>query len=80
MSGGYFDYKQNYIKYIKEELDDLDDYQIPEGDNKVLDDINKLKILLNKTYVRVQRLDYLLSGDDSLETYHKRLQGDLYTT
>ena len=33
--------------------------------------------ILNKAFVYVNRIDWLLSGDDGEETFHKRLKEDL---
>ena len=77
MSGGRFNYEQDGIQVAIEELK-----QLPLDELEGLDAITQsnyyaLLAELKKCYVHTQRLDWLLSGDDGQETYHKRLTEDL---
>ena len=49
-----------------------DDYS-----KETLDEFRKGLDILNKAYIYAQRIDWLLSGDDGEESFHKRLKEDL---
>ena len=77
MSGGRFNYEQDGIQVAIEELE-----QLPLDELEGLDAIaqsNYFALIaeLKKCHVHMQRLDWLLSGDDGQETYHKQLADDL---
>ena len=77
MSGGRFNYEQDGIQVVIEELE-----QLPLDELEGLDAIaqsNYFALIaeLKKCHVHMQRLDWLLSGDDGQKTYHKRLAEDL---
>lgn len=82
MSGGHFDYRQNQIKYI---ADDLEKFLLEKIDNDYFDENNPSVInelfeglkALRKAYVYAQRIDWLISGDDSETTFLNRLTEDL---
>ena len=44
---------------------------------ETLDEFRKGLDILNKAYIYAQRIDWLLSGDDGEESFHKRLKEDL---
>lgn len=78
MSGGHFNYDQYRIDSIAESIesyiyDNNDDRYTPE----TLDKFREAVVLLRKASVYAQRIDWLLSGDDSEESFHKRLDNDL---
>lgn len=75
MSGGHFDYDQNRISNIVVHIEDLiykDSYK-PETIERFKQAVIALKI----AYVFAQRIDWLVSGDDGEEDFHKRLLKDL---
>ena len=74
MSGGYFEYNQFRINDIIEQLECIDNHEIPDD---IKSDITLLIARLKEGSVRVQRLDWFLSGDDSAESYRSRLQSEL---
>ena len=74
MSGGYWSYGQHHIANIVEELEDTDTQEL---DCIMEGNLYALIAELDKCAVHMQRLDWYLSGDDSKETYHKRLEEDL---
>ena len=89
MSGGTFDYNQYAIKSIAEDIealiknkgvyindDETYDYKLSD---ETLQEFQNALDILNKAYVYAQRIDWLLSDDDSEETFHKRLKEDLET-
>lgn len=80
MSGGAFDYAQytmgNIASQIEEMLASDDDYY------KTLSDETKAKfkeavLMLKKSEAMVQRIDWLVSGDDGEETFHRRWTEEL---
>lgn len=76
MSGGYFYYDQNRIKYVVERLES---YLAEDNDyskatvEKMHDGLEALRI----AYIYAQRIDWLLSGDDGEESFHERLDEEL---
>ena len=75
MSGGHFDYNQSYISSIADDLESSlkDDSFSPE----TLLEFRKGYNLLRLAYVYAQRIDWLLSGDDGEDNFHRRLKQDL---
>ena len=75
MSGGAFDYKQFYIRLIAEDIEseiDRRDYS-----DEVIEKFKEAVRILNKAEIYAQRIDWLLSGDDSEESFIKTLKEDL---
>lgn len=87
MSGGFFDYKQYQIDQSADELqsyidiylcDHTDDSSYkPEFSSETWLKFAECIILLRKAAILLHRIDWLISGDDSEETFHKRLEEDL---
>ena len=89
MSGGHFDYRQiqmwsmaEEIKELVESNDDqtLDEFGYPRGRGYSSETIEKFKEAYNltvKAYIYAQRIDWLVSGDDGEDDFHKRLKEDL---
>ena len=71
MSGGHFDYNQHKIFEIKENIDEL----IKENDysEETMEIFRQTADLLSICYVLVKRIDWLVSGDDGEDTFHKRI-------
>jgi len=79
MSGGYFDYKQHEITDIADSVEQLildnestyeDEYNDSKGRNygpKVITAFMEGLVALRVAQVYAQRIDYLLTGDDSEE-------------
>jgi hypothetical protein len=77
MSGGHFDYNQNRILYIIEDIESLFNGDVRYGPETMVEfgeAIRALKI----AYVYAQRIDWLVSGDDGEDTFHERLKENLY--
>jgi hypothetical protein len=77
MSGGFFNYHQYQIEEIADQIDTL-----ANGRDFEYNDYTRAKFLeavtwLKRASVFVNRIDWLLSGDDGEETFHKRLAEDL---
>lgn len=76
MSGGHFDYKQYQLEYMKDQIEDL----IHNNENYSVETIKKFEEAiqyLNLAFHYVHRIDWLVSGDDSEESFHSRLKEDL---
>ena len=74
MSGGHFNYNQQYIEDI------ANDIQVYLGQGFSQETLTKFKeavYILRKAEIMAQRIDWLLSGDDGEETFHKRWKEDL---
>lgn len=89
MSGGHFDYNQYKIQYMIDEIEHLilnnENEELNQWGDKIGSFYSKETItefkaaiaLLKVTYVFAQRIDWLVSGDDSEENFHRRLKEDL---
>lgn len=89
MSGGAFDYDHyrisNIIDIIEDEIYHNDSKELNDwGDTRghyyseeTIEEFNKGVELLKKAQVYAHRIDYLISGDDGEESFHKRLKLDL---
>jgi len=86
MSGGYFNYDQCRIGQIAESIDriarqenhqiDCDDFQF-DFNEKTLVEFRNAVIFLKLAQIYAHRIDWLVSGDDGEDTFHKRLAEDL---
>jgi hypothetical protein len=76
MSGGYFDYEQcrmqNTANRLASVIETNDEYS-----KETLAEFHKGLVMLMAAAVYLERIDFLLCGDDSEETFHKRLKEDL---
>lgn len=89
MSGGHFDYDQYRIDQIAEDIsqiirnnknEELDEWGSKKGyffPDEVIEEFKKAVQILDTAYVYVQRIDYLLSGDDGEDSFHSRLEEEL---
>ena len=89
MSGGTFDYQQYLMAQIADGIredilrnDDstVDEYGQVRGNHfseETLAEFIKGEMLLRKALVYVNRIDYLLAGDDGEESFHRRLKEEL---
>jgi hypothetical protein len=82
MSGGRFDYDQYKIGQIAEDIqeiierfpEELYHYKYPDN---VIEKFKEAVDILKKAEIYAERIDWLLSGDDSEESFFKRLEEDL---
>lgn len=82
MSGGHFDYKQFAISDIAESLDKAirnnkikDEYGFCRDLSKeTIKEFKKVYLRLNRVKKEVMCIDWLLSGDDSEETYLQKVK------
>jgi len=89
MSGGHFNYTQYTISEIANEVEQLiltndSDEKNEWGDTigrhyspETIEEFKKGRIILRQAYEYAQRIDWLVSGDDSEDWFHKRLKHDL---
>lgn len=89
MSGGHFDYRQFQIDLIADEIKHLietndfiliDHFGDKGGRNyskETMDCFQDALVALRKASLYTQRIDWLVSGDDSEETFHTRLKQEL---
>ena len=79
MSGGYFSHAQFSILNIAENLESA--IMFAKGawafSPETVAEMEQTLRLLKHTYIRVHRIDYLLSGDDGEDTFHERLKQEL---
>ena len=84
MSGGHFDYNQWKISQIADDIEQLIESNDDETLNRFGDKrgygytpetIERFKVAvstLRKAYKMAQRIDWLVSGDDGEESFHRR--------
>jgi hypothetical protein len=88
MSGGRFDYLQyritEIIDGIEQEIRDNNVeprkeycFELNNFKEETINEFKKGIELLKKAQIYAQRIDWLLSGDDSEESFHQRLSEDL---
>jgi len=77
MSGGHFDYVQYRIEEVADQLFEESvrlDFPYSHDTRKIF---YKTVAKLKAASVLLNRIDWLLSGDDGEETFHERLREDL---
>ena len=83
MSGGHFNYKQYQLGYMADEIEELilknecGDTIDHHYEKDTIIEFMKAVELLRKAQVYMQRIDWLVSGDDGEDSFHKRLANDL---
>lgn len=89
MSGGHFNYKQYDLGYIADAIEqfirdndstEVDQYGSKKGrqfSNDTLNTFEQAIYFLKVAQIYAHRIDWLVSGDDSEESFHERLQEDL---
>ena len=87
MSGGHFDYVQYRITTAAEQVAELirevenaveDEYGYKrEYEPETVEKFRECETLLKKAAVLLHRVDWLVSGDDGEDDFHRRLKEDL---
>mgnify|MGYP001578034091 FL=1 len=86
MSGGYFDYNQYRLHDIANEIlrvienNDKDTWDNIPGthySSNTLKNFQETTETLNRAETMVERIDYLLSGDDSEDSFHEQWKKEL---
>jgi len=78
MSGGHFDYMQDRLNGVVDEMENLlskpDNFGLSEyAIGKIKEAIKNVKI----AQIYIHRVDWYISGDDAEETFKERLEKDL---
>jgi len=76
MSGGYFAYEQCRMQNMADRLASVIETN-DEFSKETLAEFREGLVLLMAAAVYRERIDFLLSSDDSVETVHERLKEDL---
>jgi hypothetical protein len=76
MSGGYFDYEQCRMQNMADRLASVIETN-DEYSDKTLAEFSKGLATLRAAAVYLERIDFLLCGDDSEESFHERLRHDM---
>lgn len=79
MSGGHFGYQQFNIQNIADDVEQLIESNDGNYSEETIVEFKRGLELLRKAQVYVQRIDWLVSGDDGEETFHKRLKDEIET-
>ena len=79
MSGGAFNYIDYHIRGIASQIEEYirDNDDRPVYDAETISRFRETVKLLHRADVMVHRIDWLISGDDGEDTFHKRLREDL---
>lgn len=93
MSGGHFDYKQHHIREISDSIEQIirnngkkkeepieyswESEYYYEYPPEVIEKFKEGLDILRKAEVYIQRIDWLVSGDDGKESFLRRLKEDL---
>lgn len=81
MSGGHFNYEQHRIEEMADAVADLietnGDIEWRNYGPDTIREFQNALSLLKTAYIYVQRIDWLVSGDDSESTFHQRLNEEL---
>ena len=89
MSGGFFDCQQYSLHDMADSIERLiqsnDDQSLNEWGDKngrnfsseTIEELKNAVYLLNAAAIYAQRIDWLVSGDDSEDSFHSRLLEDL---
>ena len=89
MSGGYFDYDQHRIEMVADSVEhliesnddlELNEFGCPNGRSYTPQTIARFRealICLRKATIYTQRIDWLVSGDDGEQSFHRRLDKEL---
>lgn len=81
MSGGRFNYDQYTISRIADEVEGFilsnDEEEGYGFTPETIAEFKKGLLVLRQAFVYAQRIDWLVSGDDGEEQFHKRLKDEL---
>jgi hypothetical protein len=78
MSGGAFNYNDYHIRGIADQIEEYirDNNDRPVYDAETISRFRETVKLLRRAEVMVHRIDWLVSGDDGEDTFHRRLGED----
>jgi hypothetical protein len=78
MSGGRFNYIQFKIDDIANEVEEFCNVNSDTYDSNTLDEFWLCARKLREAAIYLNRMDWVISGDDSEKTFHTRLKEDLH--
>lgn len=78
MSGGAFDYKQDDIRNITYQMEKVVHLESSAYTAATVEKFEDAVRTLRCAAEMVERIDWLLSGDDGEETFHKRWAAEVY--
>lgn len=79
MSGGHFDYQQYNIQNIADDVEQLIESNDGNYSEETIVEFKRGLEFLRLAYIYAKRIDWLVSGDDGEETFHKRLKDEIET-
>jgi hypothetical protein len=89
MSGGHFQYQQYHLLDIVDKIEELIENNYCNDKNQwgdvigthynreTIREFDKAVELLKQAHTYVQRIDWLISGDDGVDCFHSRLKSEL---
>lgn len=85
MSGGHFDYEQYKISMIADEIQHVIERNHEKNEygwshdfsEETIQEFKNAVKCLRQAQIYAQRIDWLISGDDGEDNFHKRLQHEL---
>jgi hypothetical protein len=80
MSGGHFNYDQYKIQQIADEIEQaiIANDKLKYGYSaETIEEFKKGLVIMRQAYIYAQRIDWIMSGDDGEESFHKRLKKEL---
>jgi hypothetical protein len=75
MSGGHFQYHS--IEHVADEIESIIHENEYDFSEETLDEFMKGVIAIRLANIYMKRIDWLISGDDGEESFHKRLNEDM---
>ena len=77
MSGGHFNYTQYYLNDILDEIKNIIKDNPYQYSSKTIKKMKETVKTIEKAKIYITRIDYLISGDDGEDTFHKRIKEDI---
>ena len=78
MSGGIFEYRQYFLNEVVERIEEYtEEGYFPEYTEETIKEFKKAIKIIKQAKVYIDRIDYLLAGDDDEDSFHKRLKEEL---
>ena len=72
MSGGHFDYRQGQVTDLAWEVDEIINNKSNNFRPETLDKMRVASATLRRAAHMLQRIDWLASGDDGEDSFHRR--------
>jgi hypothetical protein len=75
MSGGHFQYSG--LEHVADEIESIIHENEYDFSEEILDEFMRGVIAIKLANIYIKRIDWLISGDDGEESFHKRLNEDM---